>query len=90
MPRDPWPARSREIADTLRELRSQSGYTQEELALAAGISRNHLQLLERGVGRVANPRLATLYALADALGVRVIELLPSDAAYAPGRDRRGR
>lgn len=90
MPRDPWPSRSRQIAEALRDGRARSGLTQEQLAHAAGISRNHLQLLERGVGGVANPRLATLYALADALGVRVVDLLPYDAGQAPGGERRGR
>lgn len=80
MARDPWRTRTRQLAEAIKSHRSRLGLSQEELAHAAGISRNHLQLLERGVGRVANPRLATLYALADALGVHVVDLLPLDAS----------
>ena len=69
------------MARALRRLRLDAGLTQEALAYAAGISRNHVQLLERGVGGGANPRLSTLYALADALGCKVIDLLPPDASY---------
>lgn len=79
MPTDPWQRRTREIAETVRALRVKLGLSQEELALAAGVSRNHIQVLERGVGEPVNPRLATLYALAAALGVRVADLLPRDA-----------
>jgi transcriptional regulator with XRE-family HTH domain len=78
VPTDPWKRRTKEIADALRHHRAAAGLTQEQLAHAAGISRNHLQLLERGVGEIANPRLATIYALANALGVAVIDLLPRD------------
>lgn len=76
---DPWKRRTKELADALKRYRAAAGLSQEELAHAAGISRNHLQLLERGVGEIANPRLVTLYGLAAALGVRVVDLLPSDA-----------
>jgi len=76
---DPWPRRAKQIATRLRTLREDAGLSQEQLAYSAGISRNHVQMLERGVGAWVNPRLATLYGLADALGCRVAELLPDDA-----------
>jgi transcriptional regulator with XRE-family HTH domain len=72
--------RGRQLADKLLAARTAAGLTQEALAQAAHLSRNHLQVLERGVGARANPRLSTLYALAAALGVRVVDLLPDDAA----------
>lgn len=49
------------------------------------MSRNHYQLLERGLSnrktkRPANPRLSTLVALSEVLGVSVPELI--DAIFA--------
>ncbi len=76
---DPWPKRAKQIAARLRALREEAGFSQEQLAYTAGISRNHVQLLERGIGAWVNPRLSTLYGLADALGCRVADLLPDDA-----------
>lgn len=67
------------MARTLRRRRLDAGLSQESLAYAAGLSRNHIQLLEREVGALPNPTLRTLYALADALACRVIDLLPPDA-----------
>ena len=66
----------------LIDLRESRGLTQEVVAEAAGISRNHYQLLEQGLSnretrRPANPRLATLVALGEALGVSVPELIAS-------------
>jgi transcriptional regulator with XRE-family HTH domain len=76
---DPWPRRAKQIATRLRTLRENAGFSQEQLAYKAGVSRNHVQMLERGVGARVNPRLSTLYGLAEALGCRVAELLPDDA-----------
>lgn len=63
---------------TIRELRlaHQPRLSQEALARAAGISTSHLVDLERG--REANPRLQTMKAIADALGVpwEAIEWFP--------------
>ncbi len=60
------------LADRLREARARAGLTQEQLADRTGVATEHLQRLERGVG---NPTLATVYALADAVGCDVRELL---------------
>lgn len=64
----------------LAELRQERGLTQEKVAEAAGISRNHYQLLEYGLGKrdgrkPANPRLSTLVALSEVLGTTVPELI---------------
>lgn len=67
------------MARTLRHRRLEAGLSQEGLAYAAGLSRNHIQLLEREVGALPNPTLRTLYAIAEALDCRVIDLLPPDA-----------
>lgn len=92
---------ARALGDRLRGLRDASRLSQEEVALRAGLSRNHYQLLEAGwsnrVGQVpANPRLATLVALSEVLQVRVEDLVadifhpPDDISVeltgGPGRD----
>lgn len=90
--RVPESAIERELAEalgrTLTELRQKQGLTQEAVAEAAGISRNHYQLLEYGLGkrdgrRPANPRLSTLVALSQVLGTTVPKLIntvfPPDA-----------
>ena len=64
----------------LSNLREARGLTQEVVAEAAGMSRNHYQLLESGLSNrrtkwPANPRLSTLVALSDVLGVSVPELV---------------
>jgi transcriptional regulator with XRE-family HTH domain len=48
-----------------------------ELSRRSGVARNTIAALERGEG---NPTLETLYALADALGVPLSELLVAPAA----------
>ena len=53
--------------------------TQEELAYAAGITRSHLQQLEKGLSRTgvpANPSLKTVTSLAQVLGISPSELIP--------------
>lgn len=85
MPDDPWPARNDAMAERLRALRTARSLSQEQLAEAAGISRNHVQMLERGSPNSANPRLSTLYRLAEALQAQVVDLLPPDATVRPGQ-----
>lgn len=66
----------------LRRLRARRGLTQEGLAFRAGVSKNHVQLIESGRAsgrresvRPANPGLSTLHALSLALDVDISELL---------------
>src|SRR3954453_20845966 len=54
----------------LRELRG--GMSALELSRRSGVARNPIAALERGEG---NPTIDTLYALADALGVALSDLL---------------
>ena len=67
------------MARAIYRHRLAAGLSQENLAYAAGLSRNHIQKLERGIDALPNPTLRTLYGLADALGCRVVDLLPPDA-----------
>lgn len=54
----------------LAQLRHESSMMQEELAKKAGISRNHVSGMERGVHK---PTLGTLARLANALGCNITE-----------------
>ena len=66
------------LSQTLRSERSARGWTQAEVESLMGITRNHYQLLESGLGspgREANPRLSTLVAASDVLGVPLPRLL---------------
>lgn len=55
----------------MRELRHESGLSQEAFADKCGFARSYMSRIERGG---ANPSLDAVQALADALGVKVSEL----------------
>jgi transcriptional regulator with XRE-family HTH domain len=77
-PRD-WDDYVRELGMTLHRRRLELGFSQEELAYAAGITRSHYQQLEKGHSRPdrsANPSLRTLVYLSQVLGLHVSDLLP--------------
>ncbi len=57
----------RGFGTVIRERRASAGWTQEDLAERADLTRNYVSDLERGL---KSPTLATIEALADALGVR--------------------
>lgn len=63
------------LAERVRERRKALGLTQEQLAELAGLSTNFLARMEMS-GRT--PSLATLTRIADALEVRVSDLLTED------------
>jgi transcriptional regulator with XRE-family HTH domain len=69
----------------ITRLRKQSGYSQDELAVLAGIDRTNIGYIENGKHSVT---VGTLQRIADALGVQVLELfIPQsevgiDQAYA--------
>ena len=56
-------------------LRTEAGLTQEQLADRSGFSQQYISDLERGK---SNPTIVTLYELATALGVGVVELVQPD------------
>jgi XRE family aerobic/anaerobic benzoate catabolism transcriptional regulator len=64
--------RATALGQHVRTARTGAGLTQEDLAAASNLTVQHLQKVERGTG---NPTLATVYALADALGIPVGSLL---------------
>ena len=55
----------------IKQLRSEKGFTQEELADRVGVFRTYMSRIETGVG---NPTLDMIHALADSLGVQIPEL----------------
>jgi len=59
------------LGPTIRRLREQRGYTQEALAHEAGITTGSLARIERGT---ANASWSTVRAIADALGVKLVDL----------------
>ncbi len=78
---DPWEGYARELGICLQRERLRRGLTQERLAVAAGIAAFTYRKLESGEsnpGTPANPRLRTLVALAEVLGVPVSALLPPE------------
>jgi XRE family transcriptional regulator, regulator of sulfur utilization len=64
---DPQPA----LGAAVRELRTQKGITQEDLAHLAGVRTGAISLLERGR---SNPAWGTVRRIAQALGVSVADL----------------
>ena len=63
------------VMNRIRDIREERKLTQEELAERAGLPRQHVSDLERGVMR---PRIDTAQKLAAALGVTVDDLFPAD------------
>jgi transcriptional regulator with XRE-family HTH domain len=64
------------IKDALRRLRKAAGMTQQALAMKAGLSISAVIHIE--AGRIPDPRVSTLRALAKALGVPLDELAGED------------
>lgn len=77
-----WPGWSdyvQELGDHAFQIRTERGMSQENVAYAAGLTRYTYQRLERGLGTnalAANPTLATLVAVAQALDVGLEDLIP--------------
>lgn len=61
--------------DTIRELREQRNWTQEQMAEKLGLTRNGYAKIERGESM---PNLQRLNGIADMLGVKVTQLLKLD------------
>jgi len=63
---------ARLFGEVLRELRLEQGLTQDELAERASTERSHISALERAE---KGPTLATIFSLANALGIQAQELI---------------
>ena len=64
---DPQPA----LGEAIRQLRNKRGLSQEDLAHAAGVTTGTVSTIERGN---SNPTWGTVKRIAQALGVRIVEL----------------
>lgn len=70
-----------QLGDRVRELRRAAGLSQECLVQRAGVTKNQIQLIEAGrqsgrhTGNPSNPRMSTVFGIADGLGVPVERLL---------------
>jgi len=62
------------FGERLKEVRIKKGLSQEELADIAGLDRTYISGCERGVRNIS---LVNIYKIADALGIKPSELLPS-------------
>lgn len=63
----------------LRAARKEAKMSQEQLALAAGVERNFVSLIERGINQ---PTIRSVFKLADALRMspaRLVELTEQEA-----------
>ncbi|MDZ4254173.1 MAG: helix-turn-helix transcriptional regulator [Sulfuritalea sp.] len=60
------------FGEVLQELRLRQALTQDQLAERAGTERSHISALERAE---KGPALATIFSLADALGISAAELI---------------
>lgn len=84
---------AKRLGAQIRQLREARHLTQEKLADAIGVTRNHVQLMESGLsdrakGTPANPRLSTLLALASVLDapLRIDFVTPSTVQVEFRRD----
>lgn len=68
------------VGDLLAALREQHGLSLDELSRRAGVSKSMLSQIERAQ---ANPTVAVVWRLANALGVPIAELLASPAQALP-------
>lgn len=76
-----WDSFARELGHNLLRARQATGLSQERVAHAAGIASYTYQKFEKGESRPGepmNPRLTTIVALSQVLGVPLHDLLPAD------------
>lgn len=77
-----WAAFAKRLALQLRQLRTEAGLSQEDVAYRAGLARYTYQRYEKGESRVgvaANPPIRALLAMAQVLGVELEDLVPRGA-----------
>src|SRR5258707_1119851 len=74
------------LGKRLKEVREAAGLSQQALAVRAGLSISVVSRLEQGAQD--NPRLHTIKAIADALGVTVDDLLREERPASPADEDR--
>lgn len=68
------------FAQNMRRVRLEKGFSQDELGEQCGLTRNYIGNVER---RENSPSLQSMEAIADALGVSLLELLSQKAKKEP-------
>ncbi|WP_433674534.1 helix-turn-helix domain-containing protein [Microbacterium gorillae] len=79
-PSGEWTQFARELGANIHRLRIDRGFTQEQVAYSAGMTRYTFQKFEKGEsmpGSPANPSLRNVMAIAQVLGVTLDELVPT-------------
>ena len=61
------------FGEKLRDIRLDLGYSQEELSFKAGLHRTYISSVERGKRNIS---LTNIKKLADALGLKMKDLMP--------------
>lgn len=84
-----WEVAAVELADQIRFLRERAGLTQEELSYAAGLAKNTVGNIERAKNndKVSNPRMESLFKIAKALNLPVVEVLTETFRHGRGREQ---
>lgn len=60
------------LGQSVRYLRLKKGMSQEELAFSAELNLNSISTFERGINNI---KIKNLYKIADALGVKIDEII---------------
>lgn len=60
------------LGQSVRYLRLKKGISQEELAFSAQLNLNSISTFERGINNI---KIKNLYKIADALGVKIDEII---------------
>ena len=68
------------FAQNMRRVRLEKGFSQDELGEQCGLTRNYIGNVER---QENSPSLQSMEAIADALGVSLLELLAQKAKKEP-------
>jgi transcriptional regulator with XRE-family HTH domain len=76
------------LSDKLAAARRNKGLTQQEAAVAAGLSVSVVAQLERGA--ITDPRIKTLQSLGRVYGVSILDLLDDEEPPAPEKPKRRR
>jgi len=64
------------VAERIRHLRKEKGYTQEQLAALSGVDYKHIQLLESK--NPSSPRVETIYRLCTGFEISISEFFCVD------------
>ena len=75
-----------QIGPYLKQFRKRNGKTLDDLAKGSGVSKSMLSQIERNQ---ANPTVAVVWRLANALGVPLADLLGGERPVAPGLESNG-